>query len=59
MSKTELRRRAGLTSNVIANMGKGESVQLSSLYKICNVLDCSLDDITEQIPEAAERSAEK
>lgn len=51
MTKTELRKKAGLTTNVIANMGKNQSIQVESLYKICEVLDCGLDDISEVIPE--------
>lgn len=51
MTKTQLRKRAGLTTNVIAKMGKGQSVQIESLYKICEVLGCGLDDISEIIPE--------
>ncbi len=47
MTKTELRRKARLTTNVIANMGKEESVQVETLFKICKVLECSLDDICE------------
>lgn len=39
MTKTELRKAAGLTTNVIAKMGKQESVQLEALYKICHVWD--------------------
>ena len=51
MTKTQLRKRAGLTTNVIAKMGKNQSVQVESLYKICDLLGCSLDDISEVIPE--------
>ena len=51
MTKTQLRKKAGLTTNVIANMGKNQSVQLESLYKICAALDCNLDDISEVIPD--------
>ncbi|MBE7006328.1 MAG: helix-turn-helix transcriptional regulator [Ruminococcaceae bacterium] len=51
MTKTQLRKRAGLTTNVIAKMGKNQSVQVESLYKICDVLGCGLDDISEVIPE--------
>ena len=54
MTKTELRKAAGLTTNVIAKMGKQESVQLESLYKICSVLGCTLDDITEAVPTTTE-----
>ena len=35
MTKTELRKKAGVTTNVIAKMGKHESIQLETLYKIC------------------------
>lgn len=51
MTKTQLRKRAGLTTNVIAKMGKGQSVQIESLYKICEVLGCGLDDISEIVPD--------
>jgi len=50
MTKTDLRKKAGLTTNVIAKMGKNQSVQLESLYKICETLNCNLDDISEVIP---------
>ncbi len=58
MTKTQLRKRAGLTTNVIAKMGKNQSVQVESLYKICEVLDCSIDDISEVIPEQENTSEE-
>ena len=51
MTKTDLRKKAGLTTNVIANMGKNQSIQLESMYKICEALDCTLDDISEVIPD--------
>ena len=59
MTKTQLRKRAGLTTNVIAKMGKNQSVQVESLYKICDVLGCSLDDISEVIPEQDNTSEEE
>ena len=56
MTKTDLRNKAGLTTNVIANMGKNRSIQLEALYKICEVLDCTIDAISEVIPD--EKTAE-
>jgi DNA (cytosine-5)-methyltransferase 1 len=47
MSKTELRRAAGVSTNVIAKLGKNESVSMDSLGKICEALDCDLSDIVE------------
>ena len=54
MTKTELRLKAGVTTNVIANLGKNESVQVEALYKICKVLNCTSDDISEAVPEKKE-----
>lgn len=45
MTKTQLRLATGMTSNALAKLGKDESVQLDILVKICEVLDCDLDDI--------------
>ena len=47
MTKTQLRLATGMTSNALAKLGKDESVQLDILVKICEVLDCGLDDIVE------------
>ncbi len=47
MTKTQLRLAAGMTSNALAKLGKDESVQLDILVKICEVLDCGLNDIVE------------
>ena len=54
MTKTDLRKRAGLTTNVIAKMGKNQSIQLESMYKICEALNCTLDDISDVIPDQVE-----
>ena len=51
MTKTELRIKAGLTTNALARLGKNESVhQVETLFKICDVLGCNLDDIAESVP---------
>lgn len=47
MTKTQLRLATGMTSNALAKLGKDESVQLDILVKICEVLDCGLNDIIE------------
>lgn len=59
MTKTELRKKAGVTTNVIAKMGKHESIQLETLYKICKVLDCSIDDISEVIDDGEESDSDE
>ena len=47
MNRTELKDKAGISFNVLAKMGKGESVSLESLHKICKTLKCDIGDIME------------
>lgn len=47
ITKTELKNLAGVSTNIIAKMGKSETISLESLAKLCTVLDCGLDDIVE------------
>lgn len=45
INKTQLIQEAGITTNAMAKLGKNESVQIEVLIKICNVLNCKLDDM--------------
>ena len=45
MKKTDLIREAKISSNVLAKMGKEESVSLESIGKICSLFGCNVDDI--------------
>lgn len=47
IKRTELKRLAGVSTNVIAKLGKNEPVAMETLAKICVALDCTLDDIVE------------
>ena len=47
LKKKDLREIAGLSTNVIAKMGKGGDVSTEVLRKICKALDCTLDEIVE------------
>ena len=47
LKRTELVKRAGISSNVLARMGKEETVSLESMEKICSFLGCNLGDIVE------------
>ena len=51
INKTQLRQAAGITSNAMANMGKGHPVNVEVLAKSCRVLDCMLDDIVDVLPD--------
>ena len=47
INKTELTKKAKISTNAMANLGRNESVPLETLEKICAVLNCTLDDIVE------------
>ena len=51
ITRTELRHKAGLTSNVIANMGKGEHISMKTLLRICEALNCEITDVIELVPD--------
>ncbi len=51
MKKIELQRKAGISGNILARMGKNEYISLESVEKICYVLNCRTDDILEFISE--------
>ncbi len=47
MTKTEMRKQAGISTNVLAKMGKNETVSMDTLARIAAVMGCGLDDIVE------------
>ena len=51
MMKTDLRDKAGITTNALAKLGKNEHVNTQVLEKICNVLHCNIQDIAEFVPD--------
>ena len=51
MTKTEMRKQAGLSTNVLAKMGKNETVSMDSLARIAAVMECGLDDIVDIVAE--------
>ena len=51
MSKMELIKAAKISTNVMAKLGKNEDVRVWVLVKVCGVLNCTIDDILEVIPE--------
>lgn len=47
IKRTELKQLAGVSTNVIAKLGKNEPVAMETLAKICTALQCGLNDIVE------------
>lgn len=54
MSKTELIKKAGISTNAMAHLGKNEDVRVEVLVKICSALECTMDDIIEIVPSETE-----
>ena len=52
LNKTQLCKEANITTNAMARLGRNEDVRVDVLVKICTVLNCTVDDILEIIPES-------
>ena len=51
MKKYQLRELAVISSNSIAKLGKDEPVSMEVLMKICDALDCNIQDICEFVKD--------
>ena len=47
MRKEDLQLAASLTTNMIANMGKGKNISMETLVCICEALNCGILDVIE------------
>lgn len=50
MTRTEMRLAAGISTSTLAKLNRGEEVNTAILVKICNALNCGLEDIVEYHP---------
>ncbi|MBQ9354419.1 MAG: helix-turn-helix transcriptional regulator [Clostridia bacterium] len=57
MNKSQLKDAAHISTNAVAKLGKGESVSLETLEKICTALECSIEDVIVFVPQK-EKEAE-
>lgn len=51
MIKEDLKKATEMSSATIAKLGKNENINMKSLEKICQILECNIEDIIEFIPE--------
>lgn len=51
MKKTDLKTEAGISSNVLAKIGKNEYVSMETMEKLCTSLDCNIEDIMQFNPK--------
>lgn len=50
MSKEDLKRATGMSSATIAKLSKNENINMKSLEKICEVLECEVEDVIQFVP---------
>lgn len=50
MTKTQLREAIGIGTGTLAKMSKGEYVSMEVLDKICNYLQCNIEDVVKYQP---------
>ena len=51
ISNADLQKQAGFSANIITRLKRNEYIRLQSIEKICNVLDCRVDDILEFVSD--------
>ncbi len=56
MKKSDLRTQAKISSSSLAKLGKDENVTTDVLLRICEALNCNLNDIAESVPEDSEQN---
>lgn len=54
LSHIELVRKAGFSGNIMTRIRRGHYISLESIEAICNSLNCTVDEILEFKPEAAQ-----
>ena len=51
MKKSDLKEKAGISSASIAKLGKGDNITTDVLLRICEAMECHLDDIIETVDD--------
>ena len=51
MKKTDLQKAANLSSSALAKMGKKQTITMDALGRICQALNCEVEDVVQYIRE--------
>ena len=51
MKKTDLAKAAVLTPTTLARLSKGKTVSMETIIKICECLNCRIEEIMEIVPD--------
>lgn len=55
LTNAQLMERAGISANIITRLKRNAYVSMESIESICNVLNCSVDDILDFVPESEKK----
>ena len=51
INKTQLKEKAHISTNAVAKMGKNQAVSMDTIVKVCDALDCNIQEVVEIIIE--------
>lgn len=51
MKKSDLKEQAGISSASLAKLGRGDNITTDVLLKICETLNCRIEDILETVED--------
>ncbi len=55
MKKKELKELSGIGNSTMTKLANNENVTVEVMAKICNALNCSMDDIIEILPDGGKK----
>lgn len=55
MKKKELKELSGIGNSTMTKLANNENVTVEVMAKICNALNCSMDDVIEILPDREEK----
>ena len=55
MKKKELKELSGIGNSTMSKLANNENVTVEVMAKICNALNCSMDDVIEILPDREEK----
>lgn len=59
MTKKQLREKSGISTASLAKLGKGENLTTDVLLRICEALNCNINEIIETVPDYADEEKEE
>ena len=59
MTTSQLQKKAGFSSNIIARLKRNSRVSLETIESICRTMNCGVDDILDFVPDVNSSDTEE